>query len=692
MNTTHDRLPLINEGFAFKKAGERITHSEWNAVLETFAKCYNNLVLDTDKTANAVLTALADKSEQGHTHNTTDINGLSSLITRMIASVALSEYVTNEALNTKVSEALAHAKDSGQFNGTSATHSWDGTVLTVTSASGTSSADLKGDKGDPYVLTDEDKHEIIELLEIDNCLDSGSTNPVQNKAVTEAVSEIFQELERQVTLDYVQSSCVTTLFEQEFDDEQKQIARDNIDAVSKSELNATIADADPNCHAEYFTITDDGAVSLKPEYRGAAPVTTVPYATSDNGVGKDGSKNSELPENLVIPEVVNEIAVTTLREDIFMSNKAIKSITIPAHITHLPVRFAWCATSLEEVKGTEQIKSIDKLVLTGTAIRKAHFPNLETMNGGTQFANCALLVSADLGKVTEIPQKTFQFCDNLSAIHNTDGVISVGDWAFMKTNRLKNLTFLSNLTSVGNKAFLYSRVDNDWWDEKYNNTTFGSMATVRQLYTEKWWKGCTYTPCDTPMLSVFDQYNPKWRDDYINDYGHASGDAYKYTNGCGVVSAAMAYSALARVEFAAPSEFIKLVADNKGTMNANPRNFKTIQEYFGVLGYTAKDPLPYNGDSNEVKNLQTMYDALANGALVLAVVDGSYASDRATHMVVIHGINANGEVLVQDPTSSAVAYLGLDRTASYAIPIQNIVGNAALSEGFMIVYPKTVEI
>lgn len=34
-------------------------------------------------------------------------------------------------------------------NGVSATHSWNGTVLTVTSASGTSSADLKGEKGNP---------------------------------------------------------------------------------------------------------------------------------------------------------------------------------------------------------------------------------------------------------------------------------------------------------------------------------------------------------------------------------------------------------------------------------------------------------------------------------------------------------------------------------------------------------------
>lgn len=37
------------------------------------------------------------------------------------------------------------------LDGTPCTHEWDGTTLIVTSASGTSSAELKGDKGDPGV-------------------------------------------------------------------------------------------------------------------------------------------------------------------------------------------------------------------------------------------------------------------------------------------------------------------------------------------------------------------------------------------------------------------------------------------------------------------------------------------------------------------------------------------------------------
>ena len=65
--------------------------------------------------------------------------------------------IDEEQLQEAVEDALEAAKASGEFDGedgadgkdgVSVTHSWNGTTLTVTSASGTSSADLKGAKGD----------------------------------------------------------------------------------------------------------------------------------------------------------------------------------------------------------------------------------------------------------------------------------------------------------------------------------------------------------------------------------------------------------------------------------------------------------------------------------------------------------------------------------------------------------------
>ena len=71
-------------------------------------------------------------------------------------------------------------------NGVSATHSWSGTTLTVTSASGTSSANLKGDKGDTYTLTNADKQEI-----------AGMVDAVPSYVVTEAESVMNRVLSAQ---------------------------------------------------------------------------------------------------------------------------------------------------------------------------------------------------------------------------------------------------------------------------------------------------------------------------------------------------------------------------------------------------------------------------------------------------------------------------------------------------------------
>lgn len=83
--------------------------------------------------------------------------------------------------------------------GIPATHSWNGTVLTVTSASGTSSADLKGDD---YVLTEADK------------------------------AEIAQE-----AADLVDVDRVVRVTEQTFTDTEKAQARENIGAASTSEID-----------------------------------------------------------------------------------------------------------------------------------------------------------------------------------------------------------------------------------------------------------------------------------------------------------------------------------------------------------------------------------------------------------------------------------------------------------------------
>ena len=58
------------------------------------------------------------------------------------------DIITQLLLRMDSVESVKEDADAGKFNGVSVTHEWNGTVLTLTSASGTTSVDLKGDKGE----------------------------------------------------------------------------------------------------------------------------------------------------------------------------------------------------------------------------------------------------------------------------------------------------------------------------------------------------------------------------------------------------------------------------------------------------------------------------------------------------------------------------------------------------------------
>lgn len=86
----------------------------------------------------------------------TSVNGVLPDENGNVEVETVSESELNIAINTALAQAKesgqfdgADGKDGKDGkDGTSATHSWNGTVLTITSASGTSSADLKGEKGE----------------------------------------------------------------------------------------------------------------------------------------------------------------------------------------------------------------------------------------------------------------------------------------------------------------------------------------------------------------------------------------------------------------------------------------------------------------------------------------------------------------------------------------------------------------
>lgn len=173
------------------------------------------------------------------------------------------EYISSSQLNSAVDTALADAKASGEFNGangidgTSTTHSWDGTILTITSSSGTSSADLKGDTG-----ADGTKWHSGTAVTADNTpilMVSGAkigdyylnTNTYNYYLADSTGIWVKQGCFKGTAEDIGVSGNAVLYTEQSLSDEEKYQARINIGAIAEDELFVTMPGPE--------TITWDGS-------------------------------------------------------------------------------------------------------------------------------------------------------------------------------------------------------------------------------------------------------------------------------------------------------------------------------------------------------------------------------------------------------------------------------------------------
>jgi hypothetical protein len=440
---------------------------------------------------------------------------------------------------------------------------------------------------------------------------------------------------------------------------------------------------DAGMMADYFDIDDAGMLSLKRCYRGRGPTAGkgFDYAISDNDSGVAGSKNEELPQHIVIPEVVNEIAVRSLAPGMFMKNARVVSIKFPASLTELPDRVCDMAPNLRHISGTENVTKIGDYAFQRTGIDTAYFPSLKEI-GKACFVLCYFLTTAELGgEITKIPTKTFDTCEKLSRVTGVDKVTYIGEAAFNKTFRLRHLDCLSNITGLEKNAFCRSRVIFDWYG-KTGVSPLGDYANAKKLNPTNIFYDATtgdVTPLqtiteyvDNELLSCLNQNDPAFKDKPIGKSTVTITDSagkkipLTYENGCMSICAAMAYSSMEKVRFTSPEEFVALVGEiDEDLIAKNPTHLGTMKAWFEALGYEVTGPKSYV--SGEANSLQELYDALGRGDMVLSFVGspGTYG-----HINLFYGIKASGEILAYEP-DSAQYNLGVNEGQKYMSLVQN---------------------
>lgn len=460
---------------------------------------------------------------------------------------------------------------------------------------------------------------------------------MSQKTVTEQFAQVSEAIADKV------STAPQTLT-----DEQKAQARENIGSVG----------FDPDCHAEYFQITDDGVVSLKPEYRGSTTKSTYTYSVSDMGAGITGSKNAELPSILYIPEIVDGIMTIALAEAMFSDNRAIKKVVLPNTVSEIP---AWCFYQcyfLEEIYNTDNINTLgERCLCYAASLRRANFPNLnEAESASWALAGCPDLVYADVGNITAIPDRMFMYSIGLHRLRNSGKITSVGDAAFFKTPSLRHFDGWDGLTSIGKGAFIGNRTEYDW--NSLTGCTFGANATPAQLNPTDFWSSCTYTPCENPLPTYFAQNNPAW--------ANSTANSNAYSSSCLLFVSLIAYCGLNNItaNISTLTELVNFVNGISTNILANNgQKLSHLRAMLSGLGLTINTYDPYTQE-----NLQIMYDALANGNYVICRA-GNGSGGVSGHAILAYGIKDNGEIQFVD-TSSRYAY-DYSKPFVYSCPYQN---------------------
>jgi hypothetical protein len=457
------------------------------------------------------------------------------------------------------------------------------------------------------------------------------------------------------------------------------INQQSLTDAQKAQVRANIGvNTGPDIHAEYFTITDDGIVSLKPEYRGAVATAfnvDGDASVSDEGVGIAGSKNARLPKHLIIPDAVNGIEVTGIAPGAFLYNHMIESIYIPSAVTVIPARCFLHAKNLHDVYSTTQVTEICDSAFYETNIKDAEFPNLAIL-GESVFYVCYNLLTANIGNVTSLPKKTFMGCYSLYRITGGLGVTTVGLAACMCTNKLTHAEFVGeNLTEVKGGAFLNSGFVYDW--NSLAGCSFGSYSISAQpAGTADFWSGLSIKQCENPIPTIIYKSDYRWLTKTIGN------STTKYTAGCLFMAVMHAYCGLNGLRLETVDELESIVnalspnSDVLATFNAN--GFKWIDTIAPVLGLRVETYNQYNATS-----LQALYDALAEGKYAIApygiypdyldTESSSYNSKYekyATlgHAVTIHGVRADGRLLIAD--SGIPEVVDGKQAARYALPYQ----------------------
>lgn len=138
------------------------------------------------------------------------------------------------------------------------------------------------------------------------------------------------------------------------------------------------------------------------------------------------------PVFLEIPEMIENVPVTQIRDNAFYNCTSLKQISLPSSISKIGCHTFYNCSSLESISLPEGLEEL----------------------GMGSFTGCTDLTAVDIpDSIAALPESCFRYCSSLTEMVIPDGITSIGNFCFNGCTSLSYASLSDQLSVIGDGAF-----------------------------------------------------------------------------------------------------------------------------------------------------------------------------------------------------------------------------------------------